>query len=195
MKNMKKKRKESVASKNRASHNKSDARIVIPAIELFFDGAVKTIKYNEGVTSHSFTAGMGITVAARRILNTLVELMILDVLEGKVVYFNKKLNSSFSVNHRPVMDSFFKGSSHENTKVAIPKLDVIKSGFKYPIVVFDPGREKDQLCLTVIPRVFYALLTDNINNGKTYPKSTKEYILNKLMREKTWDEKSKRWFK
>lgn len=189
---MVKKKKESAASKKRASHKGTDPRIVIPVRDLFFDGIVKSITYSEGHSSHSFTNGEGVTVAAMRILATLVELMILDVLEGKVVYFNEKLGASFSVNHRPILDKFFKGESHKNTRLEIPKLDVIKAGFKYPIIVFDPGGQSD-LCLTVIPRYLYALLTDKINRGKTFPKSKKEYILNKLYRENEWNEEKNKY--
>ena len=96
------------------------------------------------------------------------------------------------MNHRPILDKFFKSESHKDTKIEVPKLDVIKAGFKYPIVVFDPGGDSE-LCLTVIPRFLYALLTDKINSGKTFPKSTKEYILNRLHRDNEWNKEKHKW--
>jgi hypothetical protein len=119
----------------------------------------------------------------------------LDVINGDKVFLNHKLNASFSVNGRPILNSFFKASPHPNAQEDVPTLDVVAAGFKYPIIVFDPGRGKDRLMLAVVPRFLFALLVDNINNGKTYPKSTKEYILNTLNRDAIWDDKNRKWVK
>jgi len=175
----------------------SSPDIVVKAVELFSKAKVKTIKFNDGMSAEKFLKRKeGAPVVTNKIIGSLMELMILDVINGDIVYFNKKLNSSFSVNSRPILSNFFKGKSHKGVVTPVPKLDVAAAGFKYPIIVFDPGREGDRLMLTVVPRFLYALLTDNINNGKRYIKSSKEYILNTLNRKAEWNDetrKSEKW--
>ena len=152
------------------------------------------MKFNKGMTAEKFLGTKeGVPKVAKKILSTLLELMVLDVIEGDYVYINRHMNASLSVNHRPILDSFFNADSHPNVVVEIPKLDVIKAEFKYPIIVFDPGRPKDRLMLTVVPRYLFALLIDNVNNGKKYTKNKKEYVLNTLQREKVFDQETRKW--
>jgi len=196
MSNEKKKYKKSVPTnfKRIESFKEKSPEIIVPATRILQLGGLKTIKFNKGMSAEKFLGVKeGAPRVAKKILGSLIELMMLDVIEGDYVYLNKQMNASISVNNKPILDSFFSAESHPNTQTEIPKLDVIKAEFKYPIIVFDPGREKDRLMLTVIPRFLFALLIDNVNSGKIYTKNKKEYILNTLNRERVFNKETRKW--
>ena len=103
----------------------------------------------------------------------LMELMIMDVIEGNLVYFHKATGAKFSVHDWLVHSELIEGKGiHDN--MMTPLVDLKVTGYKMPVIVFDPGYKNSALCKVFIPQYLYSMLVHKVNEGKKYFKSNKK---------------------
>jgi hypothetical protein len=108
----------------------------------------------------------------------LLELILLDVIDGNIVYLDPKRSSKLYVDTAPARAEIIMGKNAENAK--IPLIDFRASGYKVPVVVFDTGYASSSLMQCFVPKYLYAALIDNVNIGKKYPKGNKVFWENKV---------------
>ena len=61
----------------------------------------------------------------------------------------------------------------------IPKVDFRVSGYRMPMVAFDPGYPNSTPCEVFVPSYLYSMLIDKVNSGMKYTKSIKDFWFNK----------------
>jgi len=155
----------------------TDERVIVSVADLLQD-RLDAIKYKPGHKASSITSDSGTSRVYSTILFRLLELMIMDVIEGHVVYFDKKVKSMFFVDYKPASQEIIKGKGiKENMK--IPLVDFRVTNYRMPIIAFDPGYKSSTLCECYVPPYLYSMLIEKVNQGKKYPKSTKDFWCNK----------------
>lgn len=155
---------------------REDERVVIPAPDFLRD-KVTQIKYKKGfknadIDSHHKTPGV-----YNKILFRLLELMVMDVIEGHTVYFNKRTKARIYVDYRDVLMRNIK-SADRLAKAHIPRVDFSITRMRTPFIAFDTGHAKSTPCLLKTPEYLYIDLINQINKGKKYAKSMKEFFFN-----------------
>lgn len=155
----------------------TDERVIVSVADLLQD-RLEGIKYKPGCGSRTITSDGGTSRVYSTILFRLLELMIMDVIEGHVVYFDKTVKSMFYVDYRPASQELISGKGiREDMK--IPLVDFKVTNYRMPIIAFDPGYKRSTPCECFIPPYLYTMLIEKINSGKKYPKSTKDFWRNK----------------
>ncbi|MCK5788093.1 MAG: hypothetical protein KAH32_03795 [Chlamydiia bacterium] len=136
----------------------------------------KKIKFNVGWRVHDISRDTKAIYI--RVLFRLLELITLDVANGTVVIVDKKRGSKFYVASRSASKSMIEGKGWEKAQKksdSIPKLDLMKLGYKVPFFAFDPGG-KLRPVMVMVPKYIYAVLVENANKGMKFAKSSKSFI-------------------
>lgn len=156
----------------------TDERVIVTTKDLLA-GRVKKIKYKKGFTNADITSDHGTTAVYTKILFKLLELMIMDVIEGHIVYFSKKAKSIFYIDFRQASRELLLGKgAHKDMNT--PLVDFKKTKYRMPIVSFDPGYVGSEPCMVFVPSYLYSMLIDKVNAGTTYIKSNKDFWFNKI---------------
>jgi hypothetical protein len=152
---------------------KSDDRIVLSVSDLLHE-KVDKIKYNDGFSNSDITKARNTSAVYNKVLFRLMELMIMDVIEGDLVYFNRRSKARFSVHYWMTHKELIEGKGiHDNMETEL--VDLTKTNYRMPVIAFDPGYKNSKLCLTYIPKYLYGMLIDKVNEGKKYPQSNKRF--------------------
>lgn len=151
---------------------------IIKSASGLLDKRVKNIKYTRGVGGNrSITSDGGTSEAYGVILFKLLEMMMLDVIAGDIVYFNRKKKGFFFVYDWPPTASYIRGKGLDKD-MKIPVLELSKNGYKVPIIAYDPGGDF-HLCKVHIPSYLYGVLIESVNAGKKYAKGFKKFWFDK----------------
>ena len=150
-------------------------KVVVPFTELI-KGHMGTPKYKKGFSNKDIAVDHGNDIVYNRILFRLFELMIMDVIDGDIVYFDKKLGSKMYVDMQPASASMIQGKGLNKRR--IEKIDFSVTRFKVPFVAFDPGGERS-MCKVKIPMYLYNELIKKVNAGQVYPKGVKKFWFDK----------------
>jgi hypothetical protein len=129
----------------------------------------KKIGFKVGHTLEQLIKNKDKSAIYNRIIFYTIELMLLDVAAGDIVYLDKKKNSRFYVVFRAASPGMIKGNGYSK-KSKIPKLDFEKSNYKVPFFAFDPGYPDAHPAIMYAPNYIYSVLIENVNAGVKYPK-------------------------
>lgn len=155
----------------------TDERVIVSVADLLQD-RLDLVKYKPGCTSRSITSDGGTSRVYSTVLFRLMELMIMDVIAGHVVYFDKKVKSMFYVDYKPASQSIIMGKGIKKD-MKIPLVDFKVTNYRMPIIAFDPGYSASTPCECFVPPYLYSMLIEEVNKGRKYPKSTKDFWRNK----------------
>ena len=158
---------------------KLDDRVIVCVADLL-DGKLPYIKYKNGFTARSITSDRGNSRAYSTILFRLMELLILDVIEGHIVYFDRERKSRFYVEYYPASPERIAKEGLDKNSKCIP-IDFSKTKYRVPFIAFDPGYRGSPVCQCDIPPYLYDMLVEEVNKGKVYTKGTKVYFASKLI--------------
>jgi hypothetical protein len=148
-----------------------DDRVVISVASLL-KGKVDAVKYEKGFSNKHIAANCHTNTVYNKVLYRLLELMIMDVIEGDLVYFHRETKARFSVHYWMTHPELIEGKGiHDDMETNL--VDLSKTNYRMPVIVFDPGYKDSPLCLTYIPSYLYGMLIDKVNEGKKYPQSIK----------------------
>lgn len=158
------------------SKEREDARVTIPAPD-FFKGK-KRIKYKKGFKNADIDSRHKTTGVYTKVFFRLLELMVMDVIEGDVVYLNKRTKARLYVDYREVL---FKNilSAAKLARPHIPKVDFSLTKMRTPFIAFDTGYVNSSPCFVRIPEYLYIDLIHKINGGKRYSKGMKDFWFNR----------------
>jgi hypothetical protein len=156
---------------------KTDERVVVTVVDLLQD-RLDRINYKKGYSAKDVHSDGGTSRSYSVVLFKLMELMIMDVIEGKVVYFDRKAKSMFYVDFRPASADMIAGKGLKDD-MKIPLIDFQMTNYRVPFIAFDPGSEASTPCQCYIPPYLYSMLIDEVNKGRKYPKSTKDFSFNR----------------
>ena len=154
---------------------KDDERINITA-ESILRNRVKKIKYKGDFTNSAISSSRRTSYVHATILFKLFELIMLDVIEGVMVFLNKKQGAKFYVDSVQPSKEYITGKGLDKRDTRMPVIDLRATGYRIPMVVFDPGYKRARLCEVRIPYYLYALLIDQVNSGKKYIKGTDKQL-------------------
>lgn len=146
---------------------------IVSSVTRLLENKVDKIKFKEGFKAADITTDKGTPLAYNKIFFRLMELMMLDVIEGNIVCFNKNTNACFYVHDWITHKELFEGKGIKEDR-KIPLVDFKATGYKMPVVVFDPGYRDSELCKVFIPEYLYGMLIERVNEGKKYPKTVKK---------------------
>lgn len=156
---------------------KTDERVIVSVADLLHD-RLEPIKYNKGFNAKSITSDGGTSRVYSTVLFRLLELMIMDVISGNIVYFDRKVKSMFYVDYKPASENMILGEGiTEDMK--IPLIDFKVTRYRVPVILFDPGYSTSTPCECYIPPYLYSMLIEEVNKGKKYPKSKKVFWRNR----------------
>lgn len=155
----------------------TDPRVIVSVADLLQD-RLENIKYKPGHGARSISSDGGTTRVYSTVLFKLLELMIMDVIAGNIVYFDRKVKSMFYVDFKPASQELIRGKGIKED-MKIPLVDFKVTKYRMPIIVFDPGYKASTPCECFIPPYLYSMLIDEVNKGKKYPKSNKVLWRNK----------------
>lgn len=150
-------------------------KVVVTFTELI-KGNMGAPKYKKGFSNKDITVDHGNDITYNRMLFRLFELMVMDVINGDVVYFNKKLGSKMYVDMHPASPAMIKGKGLNKRKVEL--IDFSVTRYRVPFVAFDPGGCRS-MCKVIIPMYLYNELIRNVNKGQKYPKGLKKFWFDK----------------
>jgi len=153
------------------------SNIVVPMADLLA-GELKKIKYKKGFSNKDIVSDGGTTRAYSAVLFRLMELIVMDVIAGHIVYFNKRVGSRFYVDYQPAGPELIRGKGIKEN-MDFPLVDLRVTRYRMPIIAFDPGYKNSSPCICIVPKYLYAMLIDAVNKGKKYPKGTKDFWYNK----------------
>jgi hypothetical protein len=156
---------------------KTPSNVVIPMSDLLA-GELKKIKYKNKFNNKDIVSDGGTSRVYNAVLFRLMELIIMDVIEGHIVYFNKRAGSKFYVDYQPAGQELIKGKGIKDNR-GFPLVDLRVTRYRMPIIAFDPGYKSSTPCVCIIPKYLYALLIEAVNKGKKYPKGVKNFWYNK----------------
>jgi hypothetical protein len=142
----------------------TDQRVIVSVADLLQD-RLENITYKPGHGSRTITSDGGTSRVYSTVLFRLLEL-IMDVIAGHVVYFDRNVKSMFYVDYKPATEII--SGIKENMK--IPLVDFKVTNYRMPIILFDPGYKASTVCECFIPPYLYSMLIDEVNKGKKYPK-------------------------
>lgn len=153
------------------------SNVVISMAELLA-GELKKIKYKSGFNNKDIVSDGGTSRAYSAVLFRLMELIVMDVIAGHIVYFNKKRGSKFYVDYQPAGPELIKGKGIKDD-MDFPLVDLRVTRYRMPIIAFDPGYKNSTPCVCIVPKYLYAMLIEEVNKGKKYPKGLKDFWYNK----------------
>jgi hypothetical protein len=151
--------------------------VIVPMADLL-DKELKKIKFKEGFTTKDITSDGGTSRVYSAVLFRLMELIVMDVIAGDIVYFNKRVGSRFYVDFKPAGTEIINGEG-VTEDMGFPLVDLRVTRYRMPIIVFDPGYKTSSPCTCIVPKYLYAMLIEEVNKGRKYPKGTKEFWYNK----------------
>lgn len=146
---------------------------VVVSFTKLFKGHTKKIKYKEGFRNKDITTNRRTTHVYNKIMYTLFELMIIDVIEGHVVYLDKKRGARLYVDFMAAPASVIEGKNIKKDRKA-PLIDLQVTGYKMPFIAYDPGGST-HVCKMNIPMHLYTQLVLAVNTGKKYIGGTKKF--------------------
>lgn len=150
-------------------------KVVVTFTELI-KGHMGAPKHKKGFSNKDIAVDHGNDIVYNRMLFRLFELMIMDVIDGDIVYFNKKLGSKMYVDMQPASAAMIKGKGLNKRRVE--KIDFAVTRYKIPFVAFDPGGKRS-MCKVIIPMYLYNELIKKVNGGQKYPKGLKKFWFDK----------------
>lgn len=154
-------------------------RVIVCVADLL-QGRLEKIKHKPGYTNKDITSDGGTTRAYSKILFRMIELMILDVIAGDVVYFDRRRKSRLYVDYKPATERMILGEGLDKTnRVIDEEIDFTITRYRVPIIAFDPGYAQANPCEVRIPPYLYNKLIKAVNSGKRYSKSPKDFYYNK----------------
>ena len=153
----------------------TDNKVIIAMADLLH-GKLERVKYKKGFKASDITSDHGTSRVYSTILFRLMELIVMDVIEGHVVYFDKKIKSRFYVDFKPVSETLIQGKGLKEDSAIV---DLRVTQYRMPIIAFDPGYKNSTPCHCFIPNYLYRMLVEKVNSGKKYSKSTKDFWFNK----------------
>ena len=122
-----------------------------------------------------------------KILFRLLELMLMDVAEGKTVYFDRKRKSRFFVAMIPAGSDAIMGKGLKEDSL---KVDLKTSKYTLPQYAFDPGGRANP-AKVFVPEYLWEMLVDNVNMGKKYSRPAGKKFISEVSEE----ERDVRWAK
>lgn len=152
-----------------------EGKVVVTFTELI-KGHMGTPKYKKGYSNKDIAVDHGNDIVYNRIMFRLLELMIMDVIDGDIVYFNEKLGSKMYVDMHPASPAMIKGKGLDKMKGE--KIDFAVTRYRVPFVAFDPGGARS-MCKVIIPSYLYNDLIRKVNSGQKYPKGLKKFWFDK----------------
>lgn len=159
------------------SKKKEDPRVIVPLTSLVKDG-IKQIKYRKGFTNTDVCKSHKTERIYAKVMFRLLELMIMDVLDGNIVYFSKRTGARFYVDYRDVTIKNVLNAGKFG-RPDIEKVDFGVTNMRTPFVAFDPGYKGSGPCLVTVPKYLYNDLIHRVNGGKKYAKASKDFWFNK----------------
>jgi hypothetical protein len=151
---------------------------IVTPLTVLLEGSVKKIDHKQGFTNKDITSNHSTEYAYSTIMYKLMELVILDVIEGNIVYLDSKRKAKVYVDYEPAKTEMIMGKNADNA--IIPLIDFRASKYRVPIIVFDTGYKDSSLMKCFLPKYLYGALVEKVNTGKQYPKGTKIYWANKV---------------
>jgi len=155
----------------------TDQRVIVSVADLLQD-RLDAIAYKPGHGAKTISSDGGTSRVYSTVLFKLLELMIMDVIAGHVVYFDRNVKSMFYVDYKPASQAIIQGKGIKE-EMKIPLVDFKVTNYRMPIIAFDPGYKASTPCECFVPPYLYSMLIDQVNKGKKYPKSTKDFWRNK----------------
>lgn len=155
----------------------TDPRVIVSVADLL-QNKLDKINYKPGRNAKTISSDGGTSRVYSTVLFKLLELIIIDVIAGNVVYFDRKVKSMFYVDFKPASQELIQGKGIKED-MKIPLVDFKVTNYRMPIIVFDPGYKAATPCECFIPPYLYSMLIDEVNKGKRYPKSNKVFWRNK----------------
>jgi hypothetical protein len=121
----------------------TDQRVIVSVADLLQD-RLENITYKPGHGSRTITSDGGTSRVYSTVLFRLLELIIMDVIAGHVVYFDRNVKSMFYVDYKPASQEIISGKGiKENMK--IPLVDFKVTNYRMPIILLTRDI-KLQLC-------------------------------------------------
>jgi hypothetical protein len=123
----------------------TDQRVIVSVADLLQD-RLENITYKPGHGSRTITSDGGTSRVYSTVLFRLLELIIMDVIAGHVVYFDRNVKSMFYVDYKPASQEIISGKGiKENMK--IPLVDFKVTNYRMPILL---TRDIKQLCVSAL---------------------------------------------
>jgi hypothetical protein len=130
----------------------TDQRVIVSVADLLQD-RLENITYKPGHGSRTITSDGGTSRVYSTVLFRLLELIIMDVIAGHVVYFDRNVKSMFYVDYKPASQEIISGKGiKENMK--IPLVDFKVTNYRMPILL---TRDIKQLCVSALFLLTYTL--------------------------------------
>jgi hypothetical protein len=132
----------------------TDQRVIVSVADLLQD-RLENITYKPGHGSRTITSDGGTSRVYSTVLFRLLELIIMDVIAGHVVYFDRNVKSMFYVDYKPASQEIISGKGiKENMK--IPLVDFKVTNYRMPIILLTRDI-KLQLCVSALFLLTYTL--------------------------------------
>jgi hypothetical protein len=105
---------------------------------------LENITYKPGHGSRTITSGWRYFQGVQHCVVSITELIIMDVIAGHVVYFDRNVKSMFYVDYKPASQEIISGKGiKENMK--IPLVDFKVTNYRMPIILL-PGYKASTVC-------------------------------------------------
>lgn len=127
------------------------------------------IKTKKGYTIADLAPNYRKSDVYTRVLFQLLELMLIDVAAGNIVYLDKKRKARLYVVFKPASKNMLLGRGLKKDS-KIPKINFKATKYRVPMFAFDPGYENSTPAFVRVPTHIYAILIDEANTGRRYPK-------------------------
>ena len=127
------------------------------------------IKTKKGYTLYNLVPNYRKSDVYTRVLFQLLELMLIDVAAGDVVFLDRKRKARRYVVFKPASKNMLLGKGY-NKKSKVPKIDFKATNYKVPMFAFDPGYAGSVPAFVRVPTHIYSILIDEANTGRKYSK-------------------------
>jgi len=132
---------------------------------------VPTVKYKKGFSGRK----LGMPTRQRMyswIFYELIKLIVRDLMNGKLVYFQKNMKSVFYIAHVPVGEDVIRdGRPEQREGYETPDIDLKVTGYTRPVVILDMRyKTRVRPCKVQVPPALYSEIVDLVNAGKTFIK-------------------------
>jgi hypothetical protein len=129
----------------------TDQRVIVSVADLLQD-RLENITYKPGHGSRTITSDGGTSRVYSTVLFRLLELIIMDVIAGHVVYFDRNVKSMFYVDYKPASQEIISGKGIKEMK--IPLVDFKVTNYRMPIILLT-GYKASTVCECFIPHLYY----------------------------------------
>jgi len=130
----------------------------------------KKIEFKKGHTLAELIPNKYKSAVYNWVMYYILELMLMDVANGDIVFLDKKRKSRLYVVFKDATPNMLAGKGYDEKKSKIPKIDFKVTGYKVPFFAFDPGYEDAHPALLHVPAYLYSILIEQANTGIKYPK-------------------------